>query len=347
MSNDSIFSSSIRAFCKAFAVVIGFSLAIAIIVIAIAYLTDDISSPEKEKLTVSADANGARETLSETTPVILRINITGIVGEGNLAGSKVEKFLLASREGVLKDNRVKGILLFINTPGGIANDADMIYRALLAYKEKYHVPIYSYVEGFCASGGMYIAAASDKILASPESVIGSVGVILGPTFNVYDAMQKLGIKALTLTEGKDKDTLNPFRPWVPGEEESIKKIILALYERFVDIIAEARPALDKDKLIQEYGAQIFIAEEAQEIGFIDDGNSNYNSALKELAAVANIKETEKYQVLHIESPHGIISELAQGRARFLEGKIKHVFPLGTNITSEMSGKFLYLYTPTN
>ncbi|HSX03896.1 MAG TPA: S49 family peptidase, partial [Rhabdochlamydiaceae bacterium] len=255
--------------------------------------------------------------------------------------------LLTSREGILKDNRVKGILLYMNTPGGTANDADVIYRTLREYKERYHVPIYTYVEGLCASGGMYIAAASDKILSSSESIIGSVGVLLGPNFNFFETMQKIGIKALTLTEGKDKDLLNPYRPWEPGEEASIKKITLSLYNHFVDIVLAARPAIDRNKLIQDYGAKVFIAEEAQQIGFIDDGNSSYSAAVKQLAAASGIKENEKYQVLHIEPTHGIIKQLAQGRAHFLKENIKHVFPLGPNITSEMSGKFLYLYTPTN
>jgi ClpP class serine protease len=134
---------------------------------------------------------------------------------------------------------------------------------------------------------------------------------------------------------------------VPGEEESIKKILAALYGRFVDIVVASRPTLDRDKLVQDFGAQIFIAEEAAELGFIDDGNSDYSKALKELVTAANIKEDEKYQVLHIEPSRGIISGLAQGAAPLLKGSVKHVFPLGPNITSEMSGKFLYLYTPTN
>lgn len=343
--NQSIFSFTVRAFCKSFALVIGFLAALALVVFLFAFLSDDISTPDRSKLTVSADAQGSRELLPNTAPVILKINITGVIGEGNLTDQKINNLLLASREGALKDNRVKAILLYMNSPGGTANDADVIYRSLLEYKERHHVPIYTYVEGLCASGGMYIAAASDRILASSESIIGSVGVLLGPTFNVVDTMEKIGVKALTITEGKDKDALNPFRPWGPGEADSIKRITLALYERFVSIVLAARPVMDRESLIQDYGAQVFIAEEAEAIGFIDDGNSSYSSALRELAAAANIKETEKYQVLHIESTHGIISELAQGRAPFLTGKIKHTFPLGPNISSEMSGKFLYLYTP--
>src|SRR5579863_3668758 len=109
--SNSIFSSSMRSFCKSFAVVFGFMTAIGVVVFIIALLTDDITTPDKEKLTVSADANGDRAVLSHTAPVILRIDVAGVIGEGNLSGTKIENLLLASREGVLKDNRVKGILL--------------------------------------------------------------------------------------------------------------------------------------------------------------------------------------------------------------------------------------------
>ena len=67
-------------------------------------------------------------------------------------------------------------------PGGAADDSVGIYRALCEYKKKYNVPIYAFVDGLCASGGMYIACAADKIYATPSSVIGSVGVIMGPLF---------------------------------------------------------------------------------------------------------------------------------------------------------------------
>lgn len=65
-------------------------------------------------------------------------------------------------------------LVYINTPGGTVVDADGIYRALLEYKTKYDVPIYAYIDGLCASGGMYVALAADKIFASDVSLIGSV-----------------------------------------------------------------------------------------------------------------------------------------------------------------------------
>ncbi|MFI5264393.1 MAG: S49 family peptidase, partial [Candidatus Kapaibacterium sp.] len=86
-----------------------------------------------------------------------------------------------SQEGDFKNNRVKGILLYMDTPGGYSTDSDTIYRLLMEYKKQYKVPIYAYVDGLCASGGMYIAITADKIMASDTSLIGSIGVI-APTF---------------------------------------------------------------------------------------------------------------------------------------------------------------------
>lgn len=345
--NDSIFSSAIRSFFNSFAIVLGFLGALTAAILLFASIYNTVSTPDKSTLTLSPDANGARTLLSNTTPVILRINIKGIIGDLENTEQKIQTLLLDSREDTLKNNRVKGILLTMNSPGGVANDADSIYRALLAYKRKYQIPIYTYVNGLCASGGMYIAAATDKIFSSPESLIGSVGIIMGPNFNVFEALQKIGVNSLTLTEGKYKDTLNPFRPWKEGEAAHIQKILLDLYDRFVQIVAEARPNLSKERLINEYGARVFIAPEAEKLGFIDNGNSEYNDALNELVKAAGIKENEKYQVLQIEAPQSIITELTQNRTSLLTGKVKHVFPLGPNLTSEMSGKFLYLYQPNN
>lgn len=344
-TRESVFVSSLRILCGTIAAVLGLCIAIVIVMLALSSVSDTVTSPQHGELVISADANGDRHKLDDTSPVILKINFDGVIGELDLAFNKMDKLLLDSREGVLSKNRVKGILLYFNTPGGLATDASGIYRALKNYKEKYHVPIYAYVDGLCASGGMYIACAADKIHATSDSVIGSVGVILGPTFNFSDAMQKVGIAALTLTEGKDKDTLNPFRPWQPGEEKSIQHILADTYETFVDVVVEARPEMTKNKLIEEYGANVFIAKEAQEYGYIDDADSDYNKVLTELAIAAGIPENQKYQVLQIEPPHSILEQVAHARSHLFNRQIKHVFPLGPYMTSDMSGKLLYLYQP--
>ncbi len=344
ISRESIFISALRGFVKSFAVVFGIALGICLIVIGIGLTSDTVSLPDKSQITVSADANWNRKLLPSKAPVILRIDIHGVIGTNKLKEKHFKDLLLDSREGVLADNRVKGILLHVNTPGGTATDSSAIYHLLKEYKEKYKLPIYAFVDGLCASGGMYISCAADQISSTQNSMIGSVGVRIGPTFNFSGAMEKVGIASLTLTEGKNKDALNPFRPWKPGEDDAIKAIVASEYEEFVRVVTENRKKLDKENLINDYGANVFAAEKAQELGYIDNGNASYDQTLAALVKEAGIKEDEKYQVLAIEPYQSVLKELAENKTSLLRGKITHVFPTGAYTTSEMSGQVLYLYS---
>jgi signal peptide peptidase SppA len=291
------------------------------------------------------DADGKRELLPGSDPAILRLDITGVIGVGDLTASAISELLVDSQEDLLAHHRVKGVLLYINSPGGSATDSDTIYRMLMAYKQKYHVPVYAYVDGMCASGGMYIACAADQIYASPSSVVGSVGVLLGPTFNFAQAMDKVGVQALTLTEGKDKDFLNPFRTWKPDEAAPLKPVMASLYTRFVDVVAQSRPKLDKQKLIDVYGAHIFVSSEAATLGYVDVPDTDYDAALRDLVKQAGITDKQDYQVVKLSPPHSLLAEFAENKCKFLKGEITHRFSLSPEYAPELSGKFLYLYSP--
>lgn len=343
-TRESIFVSGARSFCSAFAVVIGVSAAAFVVFIGLMMLSKPEMTPPSSEVTIAADASGSRALLPPSAPAVLMLDITGVIGEGTLTTEKMKDILLDSREGMLSGGRVKAILLHMNTPGGTVIDSDGIYRLLKEYKEKYNTPIYAYVDGLCASGGMYISSAADKIYATEPSVIGSVGVILGPTFNFYDAMGKIGVKANTITQGKDKDMLNPFRPWAPGEEASLVNITKSLYENFVDIVTSARKNLNKQNLIDTLGAQVFVAKTAENFGYIDVASASYEMALKELCAAAHIEENEKYQVVRLTTPHSLLSELIQGKLSLLQGKITHEVKIGP-LSPALSGQFLYLYQP--
>lgn len=347
ISRESVFISAIRGFVKSFAVVFGIALGLLILFAGIGALSNisgGVQPPNKSELTLSADADWNRKILPDSTPVILRIDVEGVIGMKKLREKHFKDMLIDSRAGVLANNRVRGILLFVNTPGGTATDSSAIYHLLKEYKERYKVPIYAFVDGLCASGGMYICSAADKIFATGNSVVGSVGVRIGPAFNFSGAMEKVGIASLTLTEGKNKDALNPFRPWKPGEDDAIKVILASEYEEFVSVVTENRKNLNRQKLVEEYGANIFPAEKGQELGYIDDGQSSYDKALTALVDQVGLKG-EKYQVLEIEPYQSVLQELAQSKAALLSGKISHVFPTGTYTTTEMSGQILYLYEP--
>ena len=338
---ESIFVGAFRSFCTAFATILGIAISVGLVLIAIGMIAGPNYFPPKAEPMICPDAQGERALLPGSSPAILRIDIHGVIGMGDLTADKIEEILLDSREDFLANNRVKAILLHIDTPGGAATDADDIYRMLLDYKEKYKTPIYAYVDGMCASGGMYVASAADKIYATDSSVIGSVGVLLGPNFNFSDLMTKIGVASKTFTEGKDKDMLNPFRPWVPGEDKSIQDAIAAMYQRFVSVVSMARPMLTKEKLVQDYGAHVYIAEEAARLGYIDVPSSDYSHAVSALAEAAEMKD--KYQVVALSIPKSLFSPF--GESLFGRKEIKHTIDLGPYFLPQLSGKFLYLYLP--
>jgi len=342
LTRESIFVGALRSFCTAFAAILGVLVGFFIIAFVVMAAAGPTFLPPKPEFQIAPDAEGKRDLLSGSAPAILRIDVHGVIGMGDMTSEKFQDVLIDSRADLLRGDRVKAVFLHIDTPGGTVTDADAIYRALLNYKAQYKVPIYAFVDGLCASGGMYIASAADKVFATSSSVIGSVGVIMGPSFNFSEAMTKFGISSLTLTEGKDKDMLNPFRPWQPGEDASLRAVMASLYERFVGIVTQARPRLAKDKLVGDYGAQVFIASTAQQLGYIDVAGSDYSHSLSALAEAAGIGG-HPYQVVQLLMPHPFLSSLTH--SLFSTGKVKHTLELSPTLNPELSGKLLYMYQP--
>lgn len=346
MHKESIFKSAIRSlFVSAFAVFglfLGFFL-IAILVMGASESKKGIVESEN-KLVVLPDADGNVEALKSDGPVLLQIDIEGVIGADDLEREDIREQLRESRLNDLKGDRVKGVLLYVNTPGGSVFDADSIYRALLEYKNRYQVPVYAYVDGLCASGGMYVSSAADKVYASEASIIGSIGVIFPTVMNFSKVLENLNIEAKTITSGKDKDTLNPFRPWKENEGQDIKDISDYYYNTFVDIVVANRTRVDKKKLIEVYGAKIFPPHEALEIGYIDQTNASRSDTLKALAQAAGIDSEEEYQVVRLKEKNWIKKLLKGGNSLF-NGKIKHEVKLGNELPESLQGKFLYLYQP--
>ena len=343
VKRESIFVSAVRSFCNVFAGFIGILVGAIVIGIVIGIVSKPQMVSDKTQVIIAADAEGNRTLLSHSDPAVLRINIHGEIGSRDLNSKTVKAQLLDSREGILAGDRVKAIFLHITSPGGVAFDSHEIYQDLMDYKEKHKVPIYAYVNGMCASGAMMIACSADKIFSAPVGIIGSVGVLMGPNFNFSGLMEKYGVKQLTLTKGIDKDMLSPYRPWKPGEDESLQQLIAYDYNVFVNLVTQARPRLSRAKLVNEYGAQVYDPVRAQDYGYIDDGKSSYSKALAALVEEAKIEG--KYQVVELKVLHPVLSSLIEGKSPILSGKIKHELNLPVDVSPELMNRSLYLYSP--
>ena len=325
--HESVFMSALRAFFTALFAVLG--IAVACTVIGLTYA--GIASAVKEEsfssnVKILPDADGNRKKLSASTPILLQISIDGEIGKDKLTGKNIEEILLDSRDAAFEKGRIKGILLTINSPGGGVTDSDMIYCQLKQYKERYGVPIFAYVDGLCASGGYYIACAADKIYSSNVSLVGSIGVLSWPPFmNLVDALEKIGVSALTLSAGEGKDEMNPFRAWQPDEQKQYQTLINFYYNHFVEIVSTDR-SIEREKVVQTLGAKVFPAPEALNLGLVDKIGYTRNRALTELAQIAGIEG--KYQVIGFESSSWwkkLMKE--EATSPLLTGKIKHELPL--------------------
>lgn len=344
---ESIFYASLRSFFLALFGVAGLLVGIFVVIVIIGSLVGTAeNSPEinyKFAPSIQPNANGVRKSLSSTAPVILKINLRGIIGTESLDHRTIAQQLIESREQTLKDDRVKALLLHIESPGGTVTDADGIYHAIKAYKEKYKVPVYAFIDGLCASGGMYIAAAADKIFATDVSIIGSIGVVSPPFMNFSQLLEKIGIQSETLYEGKGKDNMNPFRPWRKGEDENLKEIVAYYYDSFVDLMTANRPSLSRDKLVNVYGANIYPAQLAKEYGYIDGSGFSYSDTLNLLAKQIDVKD-DAYQVIEFQSTSWL-SELFRSRMDLLKGRMTHQLALSPETDPKLQNQFLYLYRP--
>lgn len=341
---ESIFFAAIRSFFVTLFAVIGIAFGFLFLVALLGTIsgTDQMNLKNTFSPQITANALGERKDLGSSAPVILKVNVDGVIGLDSLTAQLFRQMLVESREGVLANNRVKAILIRINSPGGTVTDADGIYRALKAYRTQYNTPIIAYADGMCLSGGMYVAAAADKIYASDTSLIGSVGVILPPFFNISTLMEKIGLQAQTIYAGKGKDEMNPTRPWKPGEQDNLATITQQYYNQFIEIIAANRPLLTKEKLISEYGANFFIAKEALDHGYIDEISSNYESSLIALAQKAGLSEGS-YQVVEMSNTDWFSRLFDRHDGIVNKGQHKQSFPLPLELNPNLAGQPLYLH----
>jgi protease-4 len=212
---------------------------------------------------------------------ILVMELSGVISEERLfelPGSGPEVPLLARiREELAKaeqDDRIKAVVLRINSPGGTATASDIVYEELKTFKAKRKIPVIAVIMDVGASGAYYAALAADQIVAHPTAVVGSIGVVM-LTMNTEGLLQKVGVTPLAIKSGPKKDMGSPFRGLTDEERAIFQNVIDSLHTRFAELIAKDRrlPIAAVKNLAD---GRIYTAEEAKrlrlidQIGYVDD-----------------------------------------------------------------------------
>jgi protease-4 len=164
-----------------------------------------------------------------------------------------------------EDDRVKAIILRIDSPGGGVGPAQEIYREVM--KIKLRKKVVTSMGSVAASGGYYIACASDLIVANPGTITGSIGVIMQFS-NFEELLKKIGIKGMVLKSGEHKDIGSPFREMTPEEKAIMQEVLNNVHQQFIQAVADGRK-LDRSKVIQVADGRILTGEQAKNLGLVD------------------------------------------------------------------------------
>ncbi|MEQ6377837.1 signal peptide peptidase SppA [Bacillaceae bacterium S4-13-56] len=209
----------------------------------------------------------------KTSGNIALLDVNGEIIETGDASSLFEsagynhRAFLKTLEHAYEDSAVEGIVLRVNSPGGGVSESAEIYHFLKKYKEKYDKPLFVSMGPMAASGGYYISTPADKIFATPETLTGSIGVII-QQLNYGELTDKLGIEFETFKSGPHKDILSPTREMTEEEEEIIQQLVNNSYEDFVSVIAENRE-LNEGRVRNIADGRIYDGRQALELGLVD------------------------------------------------------------------------------
>jgi len=173
---------------------------------------------------------------------------------------------------VEQDESVRGLVLAIDSPGGLVADSHQIYHRLEQYRSETGNPVTVTMSRMATSGGLYVAMGSGptgRVFAEPTTWTGSIGVII-PRYDVSGLSERYGVSADPLKTGPLKDSLNPFRKLSDQDRAVWKEILDDAFGRFIGVIAENRPRLNEARVRELATGQIYTASQALEHGLVDE-----------------------------------------------------------------------------
>lgn len=262
---------------------------------------------------------------------VVRIGLSGVImhgGEQRLFGSGPDmvESILTQILAAKNDPDVRAILLEVNSPGGAVTPSDEIYTALQQFKQsRKGRKVVVFIRGLGASGAYYASMAGDYIMAEPTAIVGSVGVIM-QTVNIKELGDKIGLKAVTIASGKNKDMLNPLEAVNPQHVAMMQGLVNSMQDRFASIVMASR-GLSSRKLLD---GRVFTAQKALNDHFID-GIGYWLEAVNQLKTMLGVKDL--YIVRYVKK---------QG---FFESLFEAKSPRIPSFSSMEAPRFLYQWKP--
>ncbi|MDK2975882.1 MAG: protease [Candidatus Marinimicrobia bacterium] len=226
---------------------------------------------------------------------LVRQNRTGVsLARGNQIGVVKIQGTILSSEPILEDleeissiRDLKALILHINSPGGGTAASQELYYAVKRIKEEYDYPVISVLSSLGASGGYYVALATDSIYALPGTLTGSIGVIMDfPQWT--EVMDKIGVDMHVVKSGEYKDTGSPFRDFTAEDRRYYQELVDDVYDQFISAVADAR-SMDKETVKKLSDGRVYTGRQALELGLIDHLGT-LEDGIEDLTRQLNLKE---------------------------------------------------------
>lgn len=227
----------------------------------------------------SGSIPGTRGTSSDdslhfSSPYIAELSVDGVI-QGDTTDSLTSQatyhhtWTVNKIKALKADTNNRGLILYVNTPGGAVYEADELYYAIKDYKETTGRPVYSYMAAEAASGGYYISAPCDQIIANRNCWTGSIGVTIGTLYDITGLLKKYGVKTVSIHAGKNKAMGSYTEELTEEQQDILQSLVDEAYEQFVGIVAEGRN-MDLKEVKKLADGRIYTAKQAKENGLIDE-----------------------------------------------------------------------------
>ena len=241
------------------------------------------------------------------------INIESIITQSSNTVRQIKKYA--------DDKSIKAIVLRIDSPGGGVAPSQEIYSEILNVRKNSNKIVVTSMGNLAASGGYYIACASDKIVANPGTLTGSIGVIM--TFsNIEELMKKIGLKTEIIKSGEFKDIGSPMREFTEKEKKLLQGVIDDVYDQFVNAVSVGRSiAVQKVKELSD--GRIFTGRQAFEIGLVDKLGS-LEEAIKLAAELVGIEGKPK--IVSEKKERNLLFKLLENKVLSYLPKQLHIIP---------------------
>lgn len=212
----------------------------------------------------------ALERVTNPPPVVTVVRLAGLIAAG---GGLVRAGLsLSGQAGILKaafkPRRLAAVALVVNSPGGSPVQSALIAQRIRQHAEEKKVPVIAFVEDVAASGGYWLAAAADEIIADPMSIMGSIGVV-SAGFGFHEALARLGIERRLYTQGERKRLLDPFLPEKPEDVARLEALQADIHAEFKAWVRDRRAGKLKGAEADLFNGDIWTGRRALELGLVD------------------------------------------------------------------------------